>query len=237
MNFLSARWSNLVLINYAVDDAVLEPHLPRGLELDRREGRAFLSLVAFDFLETRVLGVPWPGHRNFSEINLRFYVRHGERRGVVFVREFVPLPVVSTMARCIYNEPYATARMRSSVRRRKGKLRVAHSLSLRGAAGPQRLRVLAADRPTMAPTDSWEHFFKEHQWGFGRDRRGGTLCYEVNHPHWRTYPVLDLRLNWDWAATYGEKWRFLNDAEPHSVTLAEGSAVTVKVHGRLNEAP
>src|SRR5215468_781631 len=93
--FLTARWTNLFLATYAVPDDLLRPHLPPGLELDRRDGRAFASLVAFDFLDTRVLGVPWPGYRNFPEVNLRFYVRHGEQRGVVFVREFVPLRLVA----------------------------------------------------------------------------------------------------------------------------------------------
>ena len=72
MPFLTARWSNLVLLNYAVPDSVLLPYLPRGIELDRRDGQAFASLVAFDFLDTRVLGVAWPGFRSFAEMNLRF---------------------------------------------------------------------------------------------------------------------------------------------------------------------
>src|SRR4051812_2159224 len=89
MPFLTARWSNLCLLTYAVPRALLTPRLPPGLELDTRpgladgptadrfapDGPAFVSLVAFDFLDTRVLGVPWPGYRNFPEINLRFYVR------------------------------------------------------------------------------------------------------------------------------------------------------------------
>lgn len=76
--FLTARWSNVFLATYAVPPEVLERRLPAGLALDSRGGQAFASLVAFDFLDTRVLGVSWPGYRNFSEINLRFYVRREE---------------------------------------------------------------------------------------------------------------------------------------------------------------
>ena len=47
--FLTARWVNLFLANYAVPDDLLVPQLPPGLELDRRDGQAFVSLVAFDF--------------------------------------------------------------------------------------------------------------------------------------------------------------------------------------------
>src|SRR6516165_9719726 len=85
--FLTARWTNLFLANYAVPDELLFSWLPAGLQLDHFEGRAVASIVAFDFQDTRVLGVGWPGHRNFPEVNLRFYVRNGLDRGVVFVRE------------------------------------------------------------------------------------------------------------------------------------------------------
>lgn len=231
MNFLTARWVNLVLVNYEVPRQVLAPRLPRGLELDEREGRHFLSLVAFDFLDTRVLGVPWPGHVNFPEINLRFYVRHGNQRGVMFVREYVPRAIVANTARWIYNEPYVARPMTSRTRRRAGVLEVAHRLTL--PEGTQRLAVQAEDRPAMEPADSWAHFFKEHQWGFGTDRRGQLLRYEVNHPHWQTYPVVKWKLDWDWAAAYGRAWAFLADTEPHSVMLAAGSAVQVRVLGRV----
>src|SRR5438874_7358527 len=107
--FLTARWTNLFLATYAVPQEVLRPRLPRGLELDLRDGQAFVSLVAFQFLDTRVLGLPWPGYRNFAELNLRFYVRHGDQRGVVFIREFVPQRFIAWVARWLYNEPYLAA--------------------------------------------------------------------------------------------------------------------------------
>ncbi|HTG49386.1 MAG TPA: DUF2071 domain-containing protein, partial [Gemmatimonadales bacterium] len=75
-------------------DEALAPHLPPGLALDRWEGHAFVSLVAFDFLDTRVGGIPWPGFTAFPEVNLRFYVREGDRRGVVFIAELVPSRMV-----------------------------------------------------------------------------------------------------------------------------------------------
>jgi uncharacterized protein YqjF (DUF2071 family) len=65
--FLRAHWSNLVLASFAVPPELLRPRLPAGLELDTRDGSAFCSLVAFEFLRTRVLGVPWPGFRDFPE--------------------------------------------------------------------------------------------------------------------------------------------------------------------------
>ena len=78
MAFLTARWSKLCLFNYAVDPALLSERVPPQLSLDTLDGQAFVSLVAFDFLKTRVLGIPWPGFINFPEINLRFYVKQAD---------------------------------------------------------------------------------------------------------------------------------------------------------------
>ena len=54
--FLTAEWRNLFLATYAVPPSLLRTHLPAGLELDTRDGNAFVSLVAFQFIHTRVLG-------------------------------------------------------------------------------------------------------------------------------------------------------------------------------------
>src|SRR5258706_7301960 len=126
MPFLTAGWSNLCLLTYAVPPALLEPRLPRGLSLDLRDGQAFVSLVAFDFLDTRVLGVSWPGYRDFPEINLRYYVRHGAERGVVFIREFVPRRAVAFLARAVYGEPYLAAPMKSRVTQDDDRIAVEH---------------------------------------------------------------------------------------------------------------
>lgn len=226
MAFLTARWSKLCLFNYAVDPAVLAPRLPPQLTLDTLDGQAFVSLVAFDFLETRVLGVPWPGFVNFPEINLRFYVKQADgTRGVMFVRELVPQWLVATIAKQIYNEPYEATEMRSSVEQDGRGVRVAHHWMWQGQA--HSLSLHAAPTPEMPAEDSQAHFFKEHQWGYGVDRRGRTLVYEVRHPHWQTYAVQSHSLKVDFGQLYGAEFAVLNGQEPRSVFLAEGSEIEV----------
>jgi uncharacterized protein len=223
--FLTARWSNLVLLTYAVPRDALASYVPPGCDLDVREGSAFVSLVAFDFLETRVLGMSWPGYRNFPEINLRFYVRQGADRGVCFIREYVPRRLVAWIARRIYNEPYAVAQMASTVEERVTGIRVRHEL---GVGGTVNTVEVVAGKPAVVPAeDSTEHFFKEHSWGFGTSRRGALVRYRVDHPVWETYPVQSWKLDWNWAAVYGQRWGFLQEAKPMSVILARGSGVKV----------
>ena len=103
MNFLTAEWRKLVMLNYLVEPELLYPYVPYGTELDYWNGKLHVSLVGFMFLNTKVLGLPIPFHRNFEEMNLRFYVRckqDGEwRRGVVFIKEIVPKFMISFVAR------------------------------------------------------------------------------------------------------------------------------------------
>jgi uncharacterized protein YqjF (DUF2071 family) len=232
--FLTARWTNLFLASYAVPDDLLTPRLPVGLELDRREGSAFVSLVAFDFGDTRVFGMPWPGYRNFPELNLRFYVRRGVERGVVFIQELVPLRLVTWIARLLYNEPYVRMPMASSVAESADAVTIEHRL-----IGRERTHTIRATgaKPSWQPgPETVEHFFKEHHWGFGRTRRGATLRYEVRHPVWGIYSVREYQIDLDWAALYGPEWAFLQDAAPVSAVVAAGSAVSVHRGVRCSES-
>ena len=79
--FLTASWRYLALLNYEVPPALLRPLVPAGTELDMWGGATLASIVGFRFLDTRVLGLSIPGHRDFDEINLRFYVRRRAEDG------------------------------------------------------------------------------------------------------------------------------------------------------------
>ncbi|OYW21001.1 MAG: hypothetical protein B7Z55_06340, partial [Planctomycetales bacterium 12-60-4] len=92
--FLTAEWRWLVMLNFEVDPKLLQPLIPAGTELDNWQDRTLISVVGFRFLKTRLCGWAIPGHQNFDEVNLRFYVRRraagGWRRGVVFIKEIAP---------------------------------------------------------------------------------------------------------------------------------------------------
>jgi len=212
-------------MSYPVSDAVLMPSLPPGLVLDRWQGQAFVSLVAFDFEDTRVRGVAWPGFIRFPEVNLRFYVREGDRRGVVFIRELVPSRVVAFVARRLYNEPYQVAPLRSATEWSAGRIRIVHEFAMHSR--PQRITVDGRLPPELADETGATHFFKEHAWGYGTDRRGGVHRYAVDHPRWRVYPDATARVELDFGLVYGPEWRLLTGVGPAHVAFAEGSSVTV----------
>jgi uncharacterized protein len=229
--FLTARWANLILANFPTPRKLLEPHLPPGLELDERDGQVWSSLVGFQFLNTRVLGIPWPGFRNFPEWNLRFYVRHGDERGVVFVREFVPQRFVAAIARLVYNEPYSAAEMTMSIEESETKVKAEYTVDYEGMK--HRLHAIGR-KPAITPhPEDDATWFKEHAWGYGTTRKGRVLRYNVQHPTWTILPIEEFDCEIDWARLYGPEWEPMNALSPHSVYLATGSEIAVYPHGSL----
>lgn len=240
--FLTAEWRYLVLVNYAVDPAVLAPLVPRGTELDLFAGEALASMVGFRFLRTRVLGAPVPGHVDFDEVNLRFYVRHvtaaGEvRRGVTFVREIVPRAAIARTARLCYNEPYVALPMRSrvpaAVVERPGRLEYAWRGGGRDPARWHQLAATAVGEPAPMAAGSSEEFIAEHYWGYTRQRDGGTVEYQVTHPRWRVWAARDVAFDADVAGLYGDAFVTPLGAAPRSAFVAEGSRVAVHLPRRL----
>jgi uncharacterized protein YqjF (DUF2071 family) len=223
--FLSAGWYNLLLFNYSVSPQVLTPYLPPGCELDIYNNSAHLSLVAFQFHNTKVLGVKWPWFTDFQEVNLRFYVRYQGERAVCFVREYVPSRLVSAIARFLYNEPYKAARMTDKIVRDEKFITAEYTV--RDNKHGLQFYVRAENKPFMPEAETLEHHFKEHELGVGRDRRGRTLTYRVHHPGWKIFPVVDYKISVDAEQMYGKDFSFLSSAKPHSVVFAEGSEIQV----------
>ena len=229
--FLIAEWRNLINITYQVPPTLLTPYLPEHTTLDVKKGKAFVSLVAFQFLNTKVRGLKIPFHVNFPEINLRFYVKFKGERAVVFIKEFVPKFCIALVANRVYNEPYEAYSMKAEVKKDKNRIEVYHRIQKQGKTGEIRLR--AKNAPSIPLTNSTEHYFKEHDLGLGRDKKGWTLSYEVKHPVWEIYPVESYSLDFDFGHFYGDKWAFLQDETPHNILLAEGSAIEVMPANRV----
>ncbi|MGE0640852.1 MAG: YqjF family protein [Thermoanaerobaculia bacterium] len=229
--FLSAEWRHLLMLNYAVDPELLAPFVPAGTVLDPYGARTLASVVGFLFLDTRVLGLGVPLHRDFEEVNLRFYVRReapdGVRRGVVFVREIVPRRAIAWTARALYNENYVALPMRHEITDHgaSGERSVEYAWKLAGRWS--RLRGAASGEAEFPLPGSEEEFVSEHYWGYARQRDGGTVEYRVEHPRWTVRPATGVSLDADLAALYGPAFREPLAAPPVSAFLADGSPVLV----------
>ncbi|WP_298903678.1 DUF2071 domain-containing protein [uncultured Psychroserpens sp.] len=225
MNFLSAYWKNLILINYEVDPSILKPFVPKGTELDLFNGTCFVSLVGFMFMDTKVLGLKFPNHINFEEVNLRFYVKHNGKRGVVFIKEIVPKSLITLVANSMYHEHYQTCKMTHAwTETDKNKC---FEYQWKTKDHWQSISVKTNKEFSDITDGSEAQFITEHY--FGYTKHGNTTFeYEVVHPSWRQLEVTDFKINVDFEANYGSNFKFLNKATPTSTILAEGSKVHVK---------
>lgn len=235
--FLTAEWRHLVMLNYAVDAEWLSPLVPRGTELDRFDGSAYISLVGFRFLRTRVCGVWVPLHSDFDEVNLRFYVRRTEgseiRRGVVFVKEVVPRFAVAKVARLVFHENYVALPMWHRIMEpvsEHGRVQAEYRWQHDGAWNS--LRAECEGRPARPEQGSLEQFITEHYWGYSSRPDQSCLEYAVEHEPWRIWRATTASFEGDPSGLYGEKLAKNLQRPPDSAFVAEGSAVTV-CRGRL----
>lgn len=226
--FLNAEWRKLAMANFAINPSILEKYVPHKTELDIFNGTCYVSLVGFLFANTKLKGVKIPFHTNFEEVNLRFYVKHQEegewKRGVVFVKEIVPKPMLTWVANTIYKENYETMPMGHKWEQKEDISEVSYNWK---SENHNVLAVTVNNTPQNLVEGSEAEFITEHYWGYTKVSNSKTLEYKVEHPQWQTYAVLDYKIDADFGELYGNEFSFLNNEKPLSVFLAEGSEIKV----------
>lgn len=236
--FLEAEWRFLAMLNYKVEPRVLLPFVPMGTEIESWGGDAYVSVVGLMFCNTRVCGLAIPNHRNFEEVNLRFYVRRrteeGWRSGVVFIRELVPRRMIAWVARIVYGERYSCATMKHDIDAKPcGRVRsIAYSWVC--ADNPGCLEMSLQDEPSAIKPNSDEAFITEHYWGYVATPNGQTIEYEVRHPRWHVCSARTARLHCDVESLYGAPFAEALNADPASAFFANGSPVEVFRGKRLS---
>jgi len=217
------------MANYEVDPKVLEPLVPRGTLLDFFEGRCFVSMVGFQFLDTRVLGISVPFHRDFQEVNLRFYVKRElpaeTRRGVVFVKEIVPRRALAWIANALYGEKYVALGMSHH----DDVAGPSRTLAYRWQHGVGSELSVTLDGDAYLPDEaSHEAFITEHYWGYARQRDGSTVEYQVEHPRWHVWRARDAKLTCDVSTLYGAPFAPHFEVAATTCFVARGSEVLVR---------
>ncbi len=239
MNFLKAEWKNLALFNYEVDAEILEKYLPAGTEIDIWNNKCYVSLVGFMFKNTKVLGLKVPFHTNFEEVNLRFYVKRFEngewKRGVVFIKEIVPKKAITFIANTLYQEHYETQKMRYEIIENKNSNTFIYQW--KNEKEWNTIEIETKKDLSKIEMDSEAEFITEHYFGYTKIDEETTFEYEVTHPRWEQFEVLNHRIDIDFEKNYGTDFGFLQTQKPTSIFLAEGSKITVKNKRKIELIP
>ena len=218
------------MLNYEVDSKRLEDYVPLGTTLDSFDGKTYLSLVGFQFCRTRLFGAfRIPFHSDFEEVNLRFYVRrrvgNEDRRGVVFIAEIVPKPVVACVARLAYGENYISLPMKHRVGAQEQAKSARYEWLFEGRWN--KLYANATAAPAPAEAGSLEQFITEHYWGYSNRRGGGSLEYNVSHVPWNVSPATAAGFEGNVSGLYGSELAAVLQRSPDSAFITAGSPVVV----------
>jgi hypothetical protein len=217
------------MANYAVNPDVLKSFLPKGVELDLFENKAYVSLVGFMFKKTSLFNIPIPLLGTFEEINLRFYVKRvggdNVKRGVVFINETVPYKIVAWLANKLYKEHYIAIPTKNEIDITDFSKSIKYEWKINNIWNHIAVNTAKESEPMLQ--GSVEEFIFEHYFGYTKINNQLSQEYKVNHPRWEINKVKDYSINCDFTAMYGNDFSFLNTQKPNSVIVAEGSPVSV----------
>jgi uncharacterized protein YqjF (DUF2071 family) len=185
-----ADWDDVVFVHYALDPAILQPHVP--FTLDCFDGAAYVSLVAFTQRRLRprlggrlaaVLSSPLASH---PFLNVRTYVTHRGQAGIYFMSEWIPNRLATMLGPPLYGLPYRLGRLRYRYARNAGIAR--HDVTAGLGIGFD-----ATFDPGVAPQvvlpGSRDAFLLERYLAFTRCR-GRNMCFRVGHVPWPQQPAI-----------------------------------------------
>ena len=212
----TSSWRELTFLHWAVDPALVAPHLPPGTRPDVFDDRTYVGLVPFRMVGLslgRTPAVPWLG--TFLETNVRLYSVDGTgRRGVVFLSLDAERALVVPTIRLLVGAPYRWARMRLQ---RTGETVTYDARRRVGEERPASHVVVRVGEPYAAtPLDD----FLTARWGAHVRRRRGTTFVPNRHVPWelRRAEVVELDDELVAAAGFPE----LTGRPPDRVAFSEG---------------
>ena len=229
---MTSTWKNLLFVNYELEPSLVIPLIPGGTELDMQDGRAFLSLVGLQFVDTRIFGIPAFLNRNFDEVNLRFYVKRHfgpqSKEGVVFIAEIIKSRIVAWIAKLLYGENYSARNINSQIIESDDVVtKVTYEIFMNGIRS-EMSSIIESNLGEPRNMES-NRGLVERYWGYSGGRGGKTIEYEVEHPWWPIYGTSESSIDFDFGTLYGKEYGFLADCEPTSIFYCPGSDIKVRM--------
>ncbi|MEY2974139.1 MAG: hypothetical protein RIR49_559 [Actinomycetota bacterium] len=189
-------WTDLVYLHWPMTPESVQRRLPVGIEVDTFDGSAWVGLIPFhmDGLGFPMRGLaPLPHVGSFPEVNVRTYVRSGDRRGVFFLSLDIDRWLPALVARGAYRIPYCVGDVRH--------VRVGDLVSTtvcrrwpRPEPGPATASIAVRIGAAIDEPDDLATFLTA-RWGLISGPPGSRLGYApVDHPEWplRRAEVLEL---------------------------------------------
>jgi uncharacterized protein YqjF (DUF2071 family) len=182
---MAQRWHELLFAHWPVPAGVLRPLIPQGLEVDTREGQAWLGVIPFHMSGVRLRGTPaMPFVSAFPELNVRTYVVCEGKPGVWFFSLDAGNALAVGVARVWFHLPYFRARMQVT---RGGDWIEYRSKRTHSGAPAAELAVRYRPRDTEREPEpgSLAHWLTERYCLYAADGRERLFRGEIHHAQWK----------------------------------------------------
>jgi len=175
-------WRELLFAHWPVDAERLRSLVPLPFELDLFDNEAWIGVVPFQMSNVSPRGVPsLPRMSAFPEVNVRTYVRVGDKPGVFFFSLDAASSVAVRAARLLLNMPYHLADMTLTPLLDS----VVDFWSTRRTGGAELVVRYRPARPAVrAEPGSLEYFLTERYCLYQLSRRGVPYRLEIHHSPW-----------------------------------------------------
>ena len=231
---ITARWRNIAVLSWPIDDDLLAPFLPAGLALDHWRGESYVSLVCLVMESLRVLRLP-ALLRNLAEVNFRFYVRPAhtgdDRKGVVFLRQLVSNHLVALTAGRLFREPMLGTAVSHECELAEpicGRVRRRLQYRWRNGNRCEALRITGNGETRHAEPGSLDDFLTARYWGYNGRSGNKVLAYRIVRDPWQLVSVVDHELDCDAGTLCGSGFADVMAGPPVSALLATGSNVRIQ---------
>lgn len=179
------RWCDLAFLHWPVPAEVLRPLIPEPLTLDTFEGTAWLGVVPFRMEDTRYRWAPpVPTATTFPEVNVRTYVRAGDRAGVWFFSLDAASRMAVWGARSALNLPYFHASMQMA----RGQDEIWYMSGRSRSPAVFEATYKATGEVFQSQVGTLEHWLTERYCLLGQWHNGSVYSLDIHHLPWPLQP-------------------------------------------------
>jgi len=189
---MTMSWVDALLVHWPVARSLVASTVPDRLAVDTWNGRAWLTVVAFEMTNTAPRGLTWlPQPLHFPELNLRTYVSvDGEKPGVWFYSLDAASRLAVLGGRTAFNLPYFRAEMSITRSANDKAVTYASCRMHRGAPGAQfQSRYHPTSAPSTLDRESFAAWLVERYCLYSTSASGHLFRGDVQHRPWELCEV------------------------------------------------
>jgi hypothetical protein len=224
----SARFSEMVLINFEADERLLKAITPAGLEPDLYQGAAHISLVAKTVSNLKVKGFQLARPRTFASVGLQLYVReprqNGYRYGTVFLKHYIqrafPAWMMRRLTKCSISKMPMKLNTKGAPSNRPPDIEYHWKVGEKW----NEIRIRGRSRVKDIREGSKVEFIFRHPDRYVVDKQGVWRA-ELQTPGWVVWDVAQAKFDCDVKQLFGEKFVKSMSRRPASVFLSRGNEV------------